>query len=85
VGHETTLAYEPWPSFDPALATDDTVEIGVQVGGKTRGTVRLAKDADEAAARAAAESNPDVARFLEGKAVKKFIYVPARILNFVVG
>ncbi|MBM4376011.1 MAG: leucine--tRNA ligase [Deltaproteobacteria bacterium] len=85
LGHAATLAYHPWPAFDPALATDDTVEIGVQVGGKTRGTVRLAKDADEAAAREAAEANPDVARFLEGKTIKKFIYVPGRILNFVVG
>ncbi|MBM4357833.1 MAG: leucine--tRNA ligase [Deltaproteobacteria bacterium] len=84
LGHPETLAYHPWPAFEPALVTDDTIELGVQVGGKTRGTVRLAKDADTAAARAAAEANPDVARFLESKEVKKFIYVPGRILNFVV-
>jgi leucyl-tRNA synthetase len=85
LGHAETLAYEPWPAYDPALATDDTIELGVQVGGKTRGTIRLAKDADAAAARAIAEADESVAKFLEGKEVKKFIYVPGRIINFVVG
>jgi leucyl-tRNA synthetase len=85
LGHAETLAYEPWPAYDPALATDDTIELGVQVGGKTRGTIRLAKDADGAAARAIAEADESVAKFLEGKEVKKFIYVPGRIINFVVG
>ena len=85
LGHDVTLAYEPWPTYDPALAIDDTVELGVQVGGKTRGTVRLAKNADAATARTIAEADEIVASFLEGKEVKKFIYVPGRIINFVVG
>ncbi len=85
LGHAQTLAYEPWPTFDPALVTEDTIELGVQVNGKTRGTVRLQKDADADVARALAEADGEVIRFLAGKEVKKFIYVPGRIINFVVG
>ncbi len=79
-----SIAKQPWPEYDPALAIDDTIEMGVQVNGKTRGTIKLAKDADQAAARAAAEADETIAKHLDGKQVKKFIYVPGRILNFVV-
>src|SRR5207244_1834093 len=41
LGHENTLAYAPWPTFDPELIIDDEVEIGVQVNGKVRGTIRI--------------------------------------------
>ncbi len=79
-----SLAHEPWPSFDPALVIEDAVEIGVQVNGKVRGTVTLAVDCDEDAARAAASADPRVQSHLAGKAVKKFIYVRGRIANFIV-
>jgi len=82
LGHQTSLAYEPWPTFDEALCQDDTVELGVQVNGKTRGSVKLAVEATEDEARAAAAEV--VKTQLQGKEVKKFIYVPKRIINFVV-
>ena len=85
LGGKQTLAYEPWPSFDAALVTDDVVEIGVQVNGKVRGTITIARDADEASARALAMSDPKVASHVEGKTVKKVVYVAGRILNFIVG
>ncbi|MBX3188997.1 MAG: leucine--tRNA ligase [Labilithrix sp.] len=85
LGHASTLAYEPWPSFDPALVKDDVVEIGVQVNGKARASVQIAADADEAAAKAAALADPRVHQFTEGKALKKVIYVKGRILNLIVG
>ncbi len=84
-GARRTLAYEPWPEFDPALVKDDVVEIGVQVNGKLRGTITLAADADEATARAAALAEEKVRAQLEGKTVKKFIYVKGKIANFIVG
>ena len=84
LGHPETLAYAPWPEFDEALCVDDTIEMGVQVNGKTRGSVTMARDADADTARAAASAVPAVAKYLEGKEVKKFIFVPARIINFVV-
>ena len=84
LGGAKSLAYEPWPTFDPALVKDDTVEIGVQVLGKLRGVVSLAVNADEATARAAALAEPKVAAHVEGKTVKKFIYVPGKIINVIV-
>jgi leucyl-tRNA synthetase len=80
----TSLAYQPWPSFDPELVKEDVLEIGVQVNGKVRGAVTLAVDADETAAREAALSEPRVRAHVEGKTVKKFIYVKGKIINFIV-
>jgi leucyl-tRNA synthetase len=85
LGSKTSLAFEPWPTFDPALCKDDVVEIGVQVNGKLRGTVMLAADADEATARQTATAEPNVASHLGGKTVKKIVYVRGKILNFIVG
>src|SRR5690606_11941655 len=73
-----------WPVFDPALLESETQKVVVQVNGKRRGEVELPKDADEAAARAAAEADPAVAPHLEGKTIRRVIYVPGRIFNIVV-
>jgi leucyl-tRNA synthetase len=80
-----TLAYEPWPDFDPALVKDDIVEIGVQVNGKLRATITLSVDADAATAREMALSESRVRAHLEGKTEKNFIYVKGKIANFIVG
>jgi leucyl-tRNA synthetase len=80
-----SLAYAPWPEFDPALVKDDVVELGVQVNGKHRGTITLPVDADETTAREVALAEPKVAAHVEGKTVKKFIYVKGKIVNFIVG
>jgi leucyl-tRNA synthetase len=85
LGATDTLANGPWPVFDPALCRDDVVEIGVQVNGKLRGTVELAVDADEATARGAAMAEARVASHIAGKAVRKLVYVPGKIINFIVG
>jgi leucyl-tRNA synthetase len=85
LGGTKTLAFEPWPTFDAALVKDHVVEMGVQVNGKFRGTVLIAIDADEASARAAALADLKISVHVEGKTVKKVIYVPAKILNFIVG
>ncbi|HEY2509865.1 MAG TPA: class I tRNA ligase family protein, partial [Polyangiaceae bacterium] len=84
LGATQSLAYEPWPSYDPALVKDDVVEIGVQVNGKVRGAVQLAVNADEATARAAAFADPKVKPHVEGKTVKKLVYVPGKIINVIV-
>ena len=85
MGHPPSVANVAWPSFDPALTVDDVLEIAVQVNGKVRGRAALARDATEAAAREAGLSDPNVTKFMEGKAVKKLVYVPGKILNFIVG
>ena len=84
LGNATSLAYAPWPEFDPVLVKDDVVEMGVQVNGKLRGTITLAVDADEETARAAALNEERIRPHLEGKTVKKFIYVKGKIASFIV-
>jgi leucyl-tRNA synthetase len=85
LGGSKTLAYEPWPAFDPALVKDDVIEIGVQINGKARASISIPADADEAAAKAVALEDARVKDFVAGKAIKKVIFVKGRILNLIVG
>jgi len=85
----STLAYAPWPVADESLLVSDTVMLPVQVNGKLRGSVELPAEGDgagEAAATAAARAVPAVARLLkeEGATVAKVVFVPGRIINFIV-
>ena len=84
LGHDKTLAYEPWPTYDAAALVEDEIEIPVQVLGKLRGRVRIPVAATPAEMEAAARANADVARFLDGKTVVKVVAVPKRLVNFVV-
>src|SRR6266511_2675326 len=79
------LADEPWPAFDPALVVAGTVTIAVQVNGKLRGEVQAPAAAAEADVRALAEAEERVKAHLEGKTVRKVVFVPKRLINFVVG
>jgi leucyl-tRNA synthetase len=83
-GHAKTLAYEPWPAWDPKALEVDEVEIAVQVMGKLRATIKLPKAADKDAIVRAAKESPNVAKFLEGQTVVKEVVVPGRLVNFVV-
>lgn len=85
LGKKKLLARHPWPAFDPALAADEIVTLVVQVNGKVRGKVEIGRGADEASVVAAARSNENVQRFLEGKALRKTIVVPDKLVNLVVG
>jgi leucyl-tRNA synthetase len=78
------VAELPWPDADPKLLTADSVTIAVQVMGKLRGTIEVPPDASREANLAAARAETNVARALEGKRIVKEIYVPNRIVNFVV-
>ena len=84
LGHDTSLAYEPWPAFDEAAIREDTIEVPVQVNGKLRSRVRVAADADASAAEAAARADERIASLLAGKTIVKVIAVPGRLVNFVV-
>ena len=83
LGHTTILTETAWPAFDPSLLEDDTVTIGVQVNGKLRGTITVAKTADSAACQAEALALPAVQKQLDGKAPRKVIIVPGKIVNIV--
>ncbi len=84
LGNKTLLAVSPWPTYDEAKTIDATVEVAVQVNGKLKGTVMLAKDCDKDVALAAAKADDKVAAAIAGKTVVKEIVVPNKIVNIVV-
>ena len=77
------LAVAPWVSYDEAKTIDSTIEVPVQICGKLRATVTIAKDADSATAIAAAKADEKVQEMLDGKQIIKEIYVPGKIINIV--
>jgi leucyl-tRNA synthetase len=85
LGGASTLAYEPWPKFDPALLVEDTIEIPVQVNGKLRDKIVVPSGATSAEIEAAALAGEKVKAFIEGKAVKKVIVVPKRLVMRYIG
>jgi leucyl-tRNA synthetase len=84
LGHARSLAHAPWPEADASLIAEDVLEIPVQVNGKMRARISVPADADETGVLAIARSDDNVARYLEGKELRRAIYVPGRIVNFVV-
>ncbi|MBM4784065.1 MAG: leucine--tRNA ligase [Archangiaceae bacterium] len=85
LGGEGLVSIAPWPKFDASLVVDDTVTYAVQVLGKLRTEIQAPINATEAEVRAMAEADPKMKPWLEGKTVKKFVFVPKRLVNFVVG
>ena len=83
LGGKTILAETPWPEFDPAMLQDDIVTLAVQVNGKLRGTIDVAKGADKATCETAALALPAVLKQLDGKPPRKVIVVPEKIVNIV--
>ena len=83
LGGEGFLAISSWPEYEEAKTIAKTIEIGVQVNGKVRGTIVIPTDCDKEEAFAAAKADPKVASFLAGKNLVKEIYVPNKIVNFV--
>ncbi|NDY43053.1 leucine--tRNA ligase [Dissulfurirhabdus thermomarina] len=83
LGHEGGLERAPWPEADEAALAADEVAIVVQVNGKVRGRIRAAAGADRAEVEAAALAEPNVRRHVEGKSVRKVVYVPGRLVNIV--
>jgi leucyl-tRNA synthetase len=85
LGHPESLAREPFPSADPALLVEDTVEVPVQINGKVRGRVTVPAGAEQAVLEAAARADERVGALLADATVRKVIAVPGRLINFVVG
>lgn len=84
LGRQASLAYEPWPEFDPDRLVDERTEIPVQINGKLRGRVTAKTGADRAEIEQAARSDGRIADLLQGKTVVKVVVVPDRLVNFVV-
>ena len=84
LGHDDTLTFEPWPTFDEAKIAEAEIEVPVQVNGKLKAKVKVPAGADNATIEAAAKQNSTVAGNLEGKTTVKVVVVPGRLVNFVV-
>ena len=84
LGHDNTIAYESWPTYDEAKTADDTVEVVLQINGKLRGKISIAVDTPAAEAIALAKADERIASAIEGKTIVKEIYVPGKIVNIVV-
>lgn len=85
MGHESQMGNSNiWPSYDESKLTSDTIEIPVQVNGKVRGKIVVAADANREEIIKLAQEEENVVAFINGKEVKKVIFVPGKILNIVI-
>ena len=83
LGHEELLTYHPWPKVDATKLVKETVKLAVSVNGKMRDVMELPRDIAQEEAVALAKANPKIVPWIEGKTIKKIIFVPGRILNIV--
>jgi leucyl-tRNA synthetase len=84
LGHQDSIAFAPWPAHDEAKLARDVMVIAVQVMGKLRSQIEVPTDATEQTILAAAKADDKVVTFLEGKPIKREIYVKGRLVNLVV-
>ena len=84
LGNSESIAYATWPRADERFLKSDTIEVAVQVNGKMRGRISIPAEATEEEALEIAKEDENVARHLSNKELKRSIYVPGRIVNFVV-
>ncbi|REB06508.1 leucine--tRNA ligase [Sporosarcina sp. BI001-red] len=83
LGHEDTITYVPWPTYDAEKLVDDTVEIAVQINGKVRAKLEVDKDITKEELEKVALSNEEVQKWIDGKELKKVIAIPGRLVNIV--
>ncbi|HHO81401.1 MAG TPA: leucine--tRNA ligase, partial [Bacillaceae bacterium] len=84
LGHDETIAYEPWPTYEKRWLEVDEVELVIQVNGKLRGRRRIPKGLSEEELREIALTHEDVRRHIEGRQIRKVVVVPDRLVNLVV-
>ena len=83
LGHDDTIAYEEWPTFDPSLLVDNEVEIVIQVNGKLKEKTKVSKDLSKEEMEQFALEIDKVKQAIEGKTVRKVIAVPQKLVNIV--
>ena len=84
LGNNNTISYETWPTYDEEKTINNEVEIGVQVNGKLRGTIKVEKDSTKENLESLALEDENVKKHIEGKTIVKIIAIPNRIVNIVV-
>jgi len=85
LGHDKSLAYEPWPAFDPALVVEDEIEMPVQINGKVRAKITVSADTSKEDLSRLALAHERIQQLTAERTVKKIIVVPGRMVNIVVG
>jgi leucyl-tRNA synthetase/predicted alpha/beta hydrolase family esterase len=83
LGKTGSIHTSGWPTYDPQALESDTYELVVQVNGKVRGKVRVDRSVDEETARAAALRDEAVQRWCEGKTIEKTVFIPGRLISFI--
>jgi leucyl-tRNA synthetase len=84
LGHDNPLIYTAWPKSDPGALEQNEIELVVQVNGKLRGKITVAKDAEQKQIETLATEEVNVKRNIEGKTIRKIIVIPGRLVNIVV-
>ena len=84
LGHNQTIAFESWPTYDPNQLESHNVKMAVSVNGKLRATIEIKKDSDDEEVKKIALSQDNVIKFIEGHEIKKIIVVKNKIVNIVV-
>ncbi|KAK1556424.1 hypothetical protein Q3G72_004854 [Acer saccharum] len=83
IGHSNSLAYESFPKANPDYLKETTIVLPIQINGKTRGTIQVEEGCSEEEAYRLASLDEKLSKFLDGKSIKKRIYVPGKILNVI--
>ena len=83
LGHNETITYSTWPTFDESKLVDDEIEIPIQFSGKVKATITIPVDADETTVKELVHNNEIIASLLDGKTIIKEIYVKNKIYNIV--
>jgi leucyl-tRNA synthetase len=84
-GHQPSIFSQKWPKWDESYTRADTVTVAVQINGKLRGTILVKAEAPEEFVLETARKDPTITKYLDGKQIRKKVYVKNRILNLVVG
>lgn len=84
LGHGKTIAYESWPEFDPKKCGEDNFEYAVQINSKIKTKITVPADITEEEIKQCVFSDKEIAPLIEGKQIKKFIFVPKRLINIIV-
>ena len=85
LGEEGSVVNTPWPDVDESARVRDLITLVVQVNGKLRARIELAPGSDEEQAVKVAKADPNIIRYIEGKNIRKIIYIADRLMNIVVG
>jgi leucyl-tRNA synthetase len=84
LGNKKSIHLESWPKFDPKKIKNEEVNLAVQINGKFRGTVKAPATATQSEAEELVKSDPAISKWLAGSSIKKIIFVPGRLINFII-